>query len=167
MTVYPPDKYLHYSPLPPNPVLFVNYRVCLYKLGFKQEEAEIGVNHSLILDLKAFLEGTEYFYLRKCDNSAAFRTLVLEFLEKHGPRYWGHSQRQHLEEKEPCKGFLYPRDVHRGQSTYFSSAKLLDSQYSNVGCRFLDAVDYLFDYKAKCSQYKDVSSTVDFVLSFN
>lgn len=116
MTVDSPDAYLHYSPLPPDPTLFGNYRGCLYKLGFKQEEAERGVNHELIKDLKAYLEGTAYFYLRKCDNPAAFKTLVLEFLEKHGPRYWGHSQRQHLEEKEPCKGYVYPRDAQRGES---------------------------------------------------
>ena len=116
MTVYSPDAYLYYSPRPPNPTPFGNYTECLYKLGFKQEEAEMGANHELIKDLKAYLEGTAYFYLRKYDNPAAFETLVLEFLEKHGPRYWGHSQRQRLEEKEPCKGYLYPRDVQRGES---------------------------------------------------
>ena len=117
MTGTPPDAYLHYLPLPPYPIQLCNYKVCLYKLGFKQEEAEMGVNHELVLDLKAFLEGTAYFYLRQCDNPAAFKTLMLEFLKERGSRYWGQSQRQHLEEKDPYKGFLYPRDVQRGQTT--------------------------------------------------
>ena len=112
--MHSPDAYLYYSPLPPNPC--ANYKNRLYKLGFKQEEAELGFNHGLVKDLRAYLVGTAYFYLRKCDNPAAFKTLVLEFLKKHGSTYWGHSQRHHLEEKEACKGYLYPRDVQRGDS---------------------------------------------------
>ncbi len=113
-TVYSPDAYLHYSPLPLNQS--ASYRNFLCKLGFKQEEVELGANHELIKDLRTYLEGTEYFYLRKCDNPAAFKTLVFEFLEEHGPKYWDHSKRQHLEEKEPSKGYLYPRDVKRDES---------------------------------------------------
>ena len=94
----------------------MSYRHCLYKLGFKPEEVELGVENRLIKDLRACLEGTEYFYLRECDNPAAFKTLVLEFLEETGPRYWGHSKRQLLEEKEPSKGYLYPRDIQRGKT---------------------------------------------------
>lgn len=118
MTECSPDAYLHYSPLPPNSSANdkVNYIKCLYKLGFKQEQAELGYYHEMIMDLRAYLEGTAYFYLRRSDNPAAFKTLVLEFLEEYGPKYWGHSQRQRLEEVEPCKGYLYPRDIQRGES---------------------------------------------------
>ena len=115
MTVYFPDTFL-YSPLTP-PTISGNYRICLYKLGFKYEKAELGANHNLIKKLKAYLEGTEYFYLRKCDNPAAFRTLVLEFLKEQGPKYWGPTDRRHLEEQDPSKGYLYPRDVERGESS--------------------------------------------------
>ena len=115
MTVHPSDAYHYYSPLPPK-LSGSSYRNYLYKLGFKPEQAELGFNHRLIKDLKVYLEGNEYFHLRKCDNPAAFRTLVLEFLEEQGPRYWGHSKRQHLDEEDPSKGYLYPRDVQRGES---------------------------------------------------
>ena len=118
MTANSPNAYLHYSPLPPNPSAKDkgNYTKCLYKLGFKQEQAELGPYHELIKDLRAYLEGTAYFYLRKGDNPAAFKTLVLEFLGDYGAKYWGQSQRQRLEEEKPCKGYLYPRDVQRGES---------------------------------------------------
>lgn len=118
MTVHSSDAYLHYSPLPPKTSVKSrnNYKRCLYKLGFKQEQAELGFHHDLIADLRGYLEGTSYIYLRKCDNPAAFKTLVLEFLEEHGPVYWGHSERHRLEEEEPYKGYLYPRDVQRGES---------------------------------------------------
>ena len=122
MTALSPDAYLHYSPLPPNPCPNYlgnhqgSYKKYLYRLGFKEEQAELGSRHELITDLRAYLEGTAYFYLRKSLNPAAFKTLILEFLEKYGPKYWGHSQRQRLEEEEPCKGYLYPRDVQRGES---------------------------------------------------
>ena len=102
-----------YSP----PTSSGNYKIYLYNLGFKQEQAELGASHSLIKELRAYLEGTEYFYLRKCDNPAALRTLVLEFLEEQGPKYWGPSNREHLQEEAPSKGYLYPRDVQRGESS--------------------------------------------------
>lgn len=107
----------------------MSYRHCLERLGFKPEEVELGVNNILIKDLRAYLQGTEYFYLRECDNPAAFKILVLEFLEEFGPRYWGRSNRQRLAEKEPTKGFLYPRDIQRGKTAYYLLAKLLDSVF--------------------------------------
>ena len=122
MTASSPDAYLHYSPLPPKSCANYkgkhkgNYKQHLYRLGFKEEQAELGPHHELIIDLRPYLEGTAYFYLRKSNNPAAFKTLVLEFLEEYGPKYWGRSQRQRLEEEEPCKGYLYPRDVQRGES---------------------------------------------------
>lgn len=115
MTVYSPDTYLDYSPFRLESPR--NYEICLYRLGFKQKEAESGTHNELIKNLRAYLEGTEYFCLRKVDNPAAFRTLVLEFLKESGPRYWGPSNRQHLEEEDPSKGYLYPRDVQRGESS--------------------------------------------------
>ena len=102
-----------YSPL----ISAGNYKIYLYKLGFKQEQAELGAIHSLIKALRVYLEGIDYFCLRKGDNPAAFRTLVLEFLKEQGPRYWGPSNRQHLEEEDPSKGYLYPRDVQCGESS--------------------------------------------------
>ena len=42
-----------------------------------------------------------------------------------------------------------------------------ETEYSNNGYRFLDAVESLLDYKATSNHHNDVSHTVDFVLSFN
>ena len=56
---------------------------------------------------------TEYRFLKKAYNEIAFDTLVDEFLDKHGETYWGEGNRNHLEEMDPLKGFLYPRDVLR------------------------------------------------------
>ena len=115
MTAYFADTYRDYSPSAPKSSR--NYETFLHRLGFKQEEAALGTHHELVKALRAFLEGTQYFCLGKLDNPAAFRTLVLEFLEEEGPRYWGPSNRQHLEEEEPSRGYLYPRDVQRGESS--------------------------------------------------
>lgn len=94
------------------------YRSCFDRLGFDHWDNETALEARLqfIRDLRAHLCVPETRCLRRKDNPAAFRALILGFLEKHGQMYFGKANRAHLAEKDPRKGFLYPRDAQRDGS---------------------------------------------------
>lgn len=112
-------KFLNYAP--PARALGTTYTNFLDELGFEAEnEAAAGnpVNTRLafISDLRDHVDSSYSKYLRKRDNEKAFEKMIEDFLSKHGAIYWGPSQRDHLTEKNPLKGFLYPRDAERKDS---------------------------------------------------
>ena len=108
----------------PKPLLHVDsknycYRTYLDRLGFNTWDNPIALEARLqfIRDLKAHVCVPETTYLRKDDNPAAFNALIFGFFGRYGDRYWG-VERDHLAEKDPLKGFLYPRDALRENSRY-------------------------------------------------
>ena len=122
------STYLEYSPKPSLHGDSKNYcyRTYLDRLGFDTWDDPVALETRLqfIRDLKAHVCVPETTYLRKEDNPAAFNALVFGFFEKHGDRYWG-MERGHLAEKDPLKGFLYPRDALRENSRYDISLYLI------------------------------------------
>ncbi|MCJ1380304.1 hypothetical protein MMC17_003407 [Xylographa soralifera] len=132
--------YLSYEP---KPFLHTDsknhcYRTYLDRLGFNTWDDPIALEARLqfIRDLKAHVCVPETTYLRKDDNPAAFNALIFGFVGKYGDRYWG-MEREHLAEKDPLKGFLYPRDALRENS------------------RLISVLEDIFIYKAKCSRNND------------
>ncbi|MCJ1394070.1 hypothetical protein MMC18_006948 [Xylographa bjoerkii] len=132
--------YLEYEP---KPFLHADsknycYRTYLDRLGFNTWDDPIALEARLqfIRDLKSHVCVPETTYLRKEDNPPAFNALIFGFFEKYGDRYWG-MERKHLAEKDPLKGFLYPRDALRENS------------------RLIAVLEDIFIYKAKCSRNND------------
>ncbi|MCJ1437563.1 hypothetical protein MMC27_006950 [Xylographa pallens] len=132
--------YLDYEP---KPFLHTDskiycYRTYLDKLGFNIWDDPVALEARLqfIRDLKAHVCVPETTYLRKDDNPAAFNALIFGFFGRYGDRYWGVG-REHLAEKDPLKGFLYPRDALRENS------------------RLVNVLEDIFIYKAKCSRHND------------
>lgn len=92
-----------------------SYPTFLDALGFKAEAASMRLQ--LIAELKAHVDARIDFKLvRASENPVEFRKMVLDFLDSHGIRFWGPTQRDHLAEKDPKKGFLMPRDAERHES---------------------------------------------------
>ncbi|MCJ1414318.1 hypothetical protein MMC32_000644 [Xylographa parallela] len=132
--------YLDYEP---KPFLHTDsknycYRTYLDRLGFNIWDDPVALEARLqfIRDLKAHVCVPETTYLRKDDNPAAFNALIFGFFGRYGDRYWG-MEREHLAEKDPLKGFLYPRDALRENS------------------RLVSVLEDIFTYKAKCSRNND------------
>ncbi|MCJ1479059.1 hypothetical protein MMC13_007743 [Lambiella insularis] len=139
--------YLDYNPSPFDKAdaRRQNYKSYLDRLGFDHWDIEIALEARLqfIGDLRAHLCVPETVHLRKSDNPAAFHALINGFLLEHGTKYFGETERDHLAEKDPQKGFLYPRDAQRENSRLF--ARLED----------------IFNYKASCSQHNDRNRPVE------
>ncbi len=58
--------------------------------------------------VKGHVETSMLKFLRLQDNETAFKAMVAEFLSLHGKKFWGASNRRHLAEREPQRGFLWP-----------------------------------------------------------
>lgn len=70
-----------------------------------------------VVDLKTYIEpATAFKYVRLNDRPEEFRKMVLGFVQLHGAKYWGTSNREHLMESNVNKGFLVPRDTERPNS---------------------------------------------------
>ncbi|MCJ1404676.1 hypothetical protein MMC11_007902 [Xylographa trunciseda] len=141
-----PPAFLDYEPKPFLPEDLKNYcyRTYLDRLGFKKwDDPDANeVRLQFIRDLKAHVYVPETTYLCKEDNPPAFHALIFGFFEKYGERYWGR-EREHLAEKDPVKGFLYPRDALREDS------------------RLIRVMEDVFNYKAKCSKNNDGNRPLD------
>ena len=109
-----PPSYLDYAPR--GGPKTGSYEACLNKLGFLPENHNslpLNKRGKLIQALREHTLEPKCTYLMKEDNEAAFNSLVDGFLHKYGSEFWGPGNRNHLVEKDPSHGFLYPRDAQR------------------------------------------------------
>ena len=89
---------------------------CFRRLGFKIDYSSELKRENFVAAMKGQVDNSDLRYLRPTDNEAAFSVMVDEFLVQHGEHYWGVHDRDHLEEEDISKGYLYPRDAHRSVS---------------------------------------------------
>jgi hypothetical protein len=113
-------SYLDYDPQPYKCRKGQTWDLFLDKLGFRYESgksSEESPRSSLKADISAFLSCHLTQYLRRGDNSPAFDMLVQGFLKEYGSKWWGEDDREHLAKTHPMRGFLFPRDAERKDST--------------------------------------------------
>ena len=108
------DCFLTYSPRSSAPKEG-SYTYFLDCLGFKTNSKR---RDQLIMQIRGHVDPSLYRFLRRSDNPKAFKTMVDEFLNLHGRRFWGPTDRRHLQQPDASKGFLYPRDTERPKSRY-------------------------------------------------
>ena len=90
-----------------------SFTTCFQKLGFKIDPGSELKRENFIAAMKKQVDSSDLKYLRPTDNEVAFSVMVDEFLVQHGRYYWGVHNRDHLEEEDSSKGYLYPRDADR------------------------------------------------------
>ena len=131
-----------------------NYNAFLDQLGFKTDANIKRTN--FIDDLTRHVDYSTFRYVRQQKNPLEFKKMVLDFFTKHGEKYWGLTERNHLSESDPNKGFLCPRDAARTNSRY---GLLVFSIMSNrMGLfRLVVVLTSMFNYKAGSLCRKDVS----------
>lgn len=95
-----------------------NYDHCLDLLGFGIGEDAYYMRTTFIENLGNYVKSFGFEHIRKTGNKQAYEMMIKRFLSEHGTTYWGSSKRVHLVEKDPSKGFLYPRDTERKNSKY-------------------------------------------------
>ena len=66
-----------------------------------------------VVDMRNDLSFPSLEVLNRRADPKAFKILVSGFLAQYGPKYWGDSKRDHLQEPDTLKGFLCPRDAQR------------------------------------------------------
>ena len=86
------------------------------KLGFKLDDESKDKRHAFLVNMKDHVRHRSHRFLQRRANPEAFQNVVSEFLTEYGPVYWGDSKRDHLQEPNSLKGFLYPRDAKRANS---------------------------------------------------
>ena len=110
----PKPLYLDYAPS--GGPKYHNYESFLNRLGFLPAR-DSKLAHDMRKEfMAAFKQCTHQpirAFLLKKDNEAAFKALILGFLKETGPKFWGTSNRDHLEAPDNLRGFLYPRDADR------------------------------------------------------
>lgn len=92
------------------------YNSFLGELGFHTSKTHKRVE--FVKDFTAHVDFNTFRYARQSENKVEFHKMVLAFLTKHGAKYWGAAERGHLDEADPNKGYLYPRDAQRSPSRY-------------------------------------------------
>ncbi|KAL9005209.1 MAG: hypothetical protein Q9188_002008 [Gyalolechia gomerana] len=84
---------------------------CITALGFREEKQYIGIRKGFMEDLHVHVKHREEQHLRRHSEPVLFDEMVSAFIEKHGNKYFGHTDRNHLKEIDPAKGNLWPRDA--------------------------------------------------------
>jgi len=139
--------YLTYTPISTGPAN--TYEGCFRKLGFKIELSTVKIRDNFKRDLKYHVDDSDLKYLREGDNVQAFKTMTAEFLNQHGLEYWGPSQRGHLQEQDPQKGFLCPRDANRTPSVLVLASLSFVEPYTDSAKRLVQTLQATFNFKAK------------------
>lgn len=93
-----------------------SYNAFLDELGFGSGADRERIE--FISDLTKHVDYSTFRYVRQSKNPIEFKKMVLDFLTKHGAKYWSLTERNNLAEKDPNKGFLCPRDATRANSRY-------------------------------------------------
>ena len=93
-----------------------SYDTFLDELGFLS--SNLDQRTKFVVDLTDHVDYSTFRYARQSENEREFKKMVLAFLDKCGAKYWGPVQRRHLQEPDPYKGYLYPRDALRQDSRY-------------------------------------------------
>lgn len=103
-----------------------SYNSFLDELGFTSKDAS---KRSAFVDqFKDYVDSSTFRYVRQHENEVQFKNMVLDFLRVFGLKYWGPNDRHHLQERDPAKGFLCPRDANRSSSRY--DGVLLGSEHA-------------------------------------
>ena len=131
-----------------------NYDAFLDELGFRA--GAIDARTDFIGDLTKHVDYSTFRYLRQSKNPLEFKKMVLDFFTKHGEKYWGLTERTHLSERDPNKGFLCPRDAARINSRYGLLSFSIVSNRMGL-FRMVMVLTSMFNYKAKSLWKKDVS----------
>ena len=96
-----------------------SYDTFLDELGFLSSSLDQRIK--FVEDFTHHVDYSIFRYARSSQNGREFNKMVLAFLDKCGAKYWGPAQRRHLQEPDPDKGYLYPRDGLRQHSRYTQS----------------------------------------------
>ena len=91
-----------------------SYNNFLDELGFASNNAD--KRSDFVDHFKDHVDSSTFRYVRQYSNEVEFETMVLDFLRMYGLEYWGLNDRHHLQERDPNKGFLCPRDAQRSNS---------------------------------------------------
>ncbi len=109
-------EFLDYAPQAGNRVY--NYDHYLDWLGFGTGEDAHYMRTTFTENLRNYVKSSGFEHIRKTGNKQAYKMMIKRFLSEHGTTYWGSLERVHLVEKDPSKGFLYPRDTKCIKSKY-------------------------------------------------
>ena len=99
-----------------------SYDTFLDELGFLSGSLDQRIK--FMDDFTNHVDYTTFRYARQSGNEREFNKMVLAFLSKYGAKYWGPIERRHLRERDPEKGYLYPRDALRSHSRYYRCSSL-------------------------------------------
>lgn len=113
-TTHPSHSYLSYEPKPSIKGHCPNH--FFDKIGFKSADASAQMRIAFIADMTTHFKSRSHKNLTRTKDPKAFKIVVSEFLAEFGSSYWGDSERDHLQESDPLKAFLCPRDARRENS---------------------------------------------------
>ena len=108
-------EYLHYTPSPVKGCI-KSFAHAFRKIGFLIDAASEEKRDLFAYAMRVHVNLSKLKFQRWMDNEVAFGTMVSNFLASEGEKFWGLSDRSHLEEKDATKGFLCPRDAIRQNS---------------------------------------------------
>ena len=115
----PEYKYLFYSPMSSTSSASFTQENYFDLLGFKPAGSGFpDMRDRLASDTNLCLRSTHDTFLNKVLTKDTLKVAVSAFLEKYGRIYWGIDNRDHLQEPDISKGFLYPRDAQREDSRW-------------------------------------------------
>ena len=148
------DSYLSYVPSASS--TSSSFKHFFEKLGFRTDDQTQKIRDTFIANMDNHVQHRNHRFLLKAKNPRAYKVIVSEFLAEYGSVYWGSSERDHLEEPNPLKGFLCPRDATRAKSRY-AYIMLFLITLTFIVDRLIDVLESFFNYRAYTATVADVS----------
>lgn len=86
-------------------------KACVTALGFRNEKEETGMRKNFLKDLNGHVKEREQQHLHSQSDPVPFDAMIAAFMDQYGNKYFGPTDRGHLQERDPEKGNLWPRDA--------------------------------------------------------